>query len=155
MAGSLSHRSRPTLLRSYPRHRPTGPVRSHLDTFSHRDLASTALATQPRAALLSPAPRRLSRRRFLASAAGTLAALACAPRPGAAAELTELTLREAADALRAGRASAEDLTRACLARIDRAQPGINAFITVAGDAALADARARDAESRAGRWRGPL
>ena len=109
----------------------------------------------PRAPL-SPAPRRLSRRRFLASTAGAVTALASATaRRGDAAELTELTLREAAEAMRAGRASAEDLTRACLARIDRVQPTVNAFITVAGDAALADARARDAESRSGRWRGPL
>ena len=80
--------------------------------------------------------------------------MAAPPRAGAA-ELTDLTLREAGEALRAGRVSAEDLARACLARIARVQPTVNAFITVAADAALADARARDAESRSGRWRGPL
>jgi len=110
---------------------------------------------EPRRASPFPPPR-LSRRRLLASAAGAVAALASAapPRAGAA-ELTDLTLREAGDALRAGRATAEDLVRACLARIDRMQPSVNAFITIAGDAALAEARARDAEIRSGRWRGPL
>ena len=39
--------------------------------------------------------------------------------------------------------------RACLARIDRVQPAVNAFITVPATPALAEARARDAELRAG------
>ena len=107
-------------------------------------------------ASLPPAPRRPSRRRFIASTAGALACLAAGPTlRAAAAEPTDLTLREAGEALRAARASSEDLTRACLARIDRVQPAVNAFITVAGDAAIAEARARDTEGRSGRWRGPL
>jgi aspartyl-tRNA(Asn)/glutamyl-tRNA(Gln) amidotransferase subunit A len=116
-----------------------------------------ALTTPPLAdSPLADGPRRPSRRRFLAATAAALAGLAGpAPRRAAAADLTEMTLREAADALRGGRASATDLARACLARIDRLQPTLNAFITVAPDAALAEARARDDEARTGRWRGPL
>ena len=42
-----------------------------------------------------------------------------------------------------------------LARIERAQPQLNAFITVTGDAARADARAAGGELGAGMSRGPL
>ena len=99
----------------------------------------------------------LSRRRFVVTAAGALAAAAspgARPRP-ARADAASMTLAQAADAIRAGRQSSADLTRDCLARIERLQPTVNAFITVTGDQALAAARERDAEARAGRWRGPL
>ena len=106
----------------------------------------------------APAPaRRLSRRSFLAASAGGLAALGRRPSAAHAADpdLVWMTLAEASAALRAGRVSSLDLTRACLERIDRLQPAVNAFISITRDEALADARERDAERAAGRWRGPL
>jgi aspartyl-tRNA(Asn)/glutamyl-tRNA(Gln) amidotransferase subunit A len=47
------------------------------------------------------------------------------------------------------------ITRACLERIERLNPALNAFITVMADSALADARAAESELAGGQWRGPL
>ena len=48
-----------------------------------------------------------------------------------------------------------DLTEACLARIDRHDRAINAFITVTREQALMAARGMEAELRRGTRRGPL
>jgi len=48
-----------------------------------------------------------------------------------------------------------ELTKACLARIDRLNPVLNAFITVTADTALSQARDAETEVRRGSWRGPL
>ena len=104
----------------------------------------------------------MTRRRFL-GAATTAALIASEPgvlrRLAAASQaeerLTGMTLRQASQALREGRASSVDLTRACLGRIDRLQGSLNAFITVTRDQALEQARRLDDERRNGRWRGPL
>ncbi len=47
------------------------------------------------------------------------------------------SIAEAARELRAGRVSARDLVSACLARIERWQPHLNAFVAVEAEAALA------------------
>jgi aspartyl-tRNA(Asn)/glutamyl-tRNA(Gln) amidotransferase subunit A len=103
--------------------------------------------------------RFVSRRRFVTTAAATLAAVGLAGRlPAqvpAVQDPTDLTLRQASEALRRGRVSSVDLTRACLVRIDRYQGALNAFITVTPEPALAQARALDAELRNGKWRGVL
>src|SRR5512142_393456 len=65
------------------------------------------------------------------------------------------TISEAAEGLRRGKLSAVELTRECLERVARRNPQLNAFITVTGETALAEAAAADAEIKAGRWRGPL
>lgn len=69
--------------------------------------------------------------------------------------LTSLTLSEAATRVRSGDVSPVELTRACLARIERFDATINAFITLTPQLALDAARAADKEIRNGRWRGPL
>ena len=69
--------------------------------------------------------------------------------------LTRLDLSEAAQLVRAGQVSPVELTSACLERIERVDPALNAFITVTADAALAEARAAESELARGRWRGPL
>jgi aspartyl-tRNA(Asn)/glutamyl-tRNA(Gln) amidotransferase subunit A len=48
-----------------------------------------------------------------------------------------------------------ELTNACLARIERLNPAFNAFITVTGDQALADAKAAESEIMRGARRGSL
>jgi len=47
------------------------------------------------------------------------------------------------------------LAEALLDRIGRLNPGLNAFVTLAGESALAEARQAEAELAAGRSRGPL
>jgi aspartyl-tRNA(Asn)/glutamyl-tRNA(Gln) amidotransferase subunit A len=69
--------------------------------------------------------------------------------------LAGLTLAEASARIRAGSVTSTDLVTACLSRIDVYNPKVNAFITVARDAALTQAKALDAEQRAGKLRGPL
>jgi len=60
-----------------------------------------------------------------------------------------------AEAVRGKRVSPVELVRECLARIERRNPTLRAFITVDAEGALATARALEAEAAAGRFRGPL
>lgn len=79
-----------------------------------------------------------------------------APPPSQAeGDLPFLTIVEAAPLIREGRLSPYELTRAVLARIDRLNPLLNAYITVTSDLALAQAKEAEEEIRAGRYRGPL
>ena len=66
-----------------------------------------------------------------------------------------LTLTQAAEQLRSRRLSPVELTRECLARIERLDPLLNAFITVTADAALEQARRAESEINSGNYRGPL
>jgi aspartyl-tRNA(Asn)/glutamyl-tRNA(Gln) amidotransferase subunit A len=77
------------------------------------------------------------------------------PRGGPTSELTELSIREAADLVHRRKVSPLDLTRACLDRIGRLNPLINAFITVTAKEALAQAREAEVEIQQGKWRGAL
>src|SRR5687767_7528057 len=110
---------------------------------------------------------RMSRRDFIVTGA---AAGACAALPvsafgatgfaqgsteGRSRDLATLTLKQASDLLRRRDVSPVELAQACLARIDRHEPAINAFITVTREQALAAAREREDEIRRGRRRGPL
>ncbi len=102
--------------------------------------------------------RRLSRRRFVSLGLGTALAWGCRPSSGPAtppSDLATLTLAEASQLVRNGTVSPVDLTRACLDRIDRLNPVLNAFITVARDQALSAARECEERHAAGEWRGPL
>jgi aspartyl-tRNA(Asn)/glutamyl-tRNA(Gln) amidotransferase subunit A len=92
----------------------------------------------------------LTRRAFLAAAAAT--PLISQNRDS---DLAALTLKQASELLRSRRASPVDLVNACLARVDKYQATLNAYITVTRERALAEARAAEAEIRAGKWRGPL
>src|SRR5215471_18553881 len=95
-----------------------------------------------------------SRRAFLATGIGA-AAWTLAPAFGETQDLTALTLRKASELLRSKAASPVELTQACLRRIEKCNPAVNAFITVTGESALATAREMEAEQRRGKWRGPL
>ncbi|HEX5431664.1 MAG TPA: amidase [Bryobacteraceae bacterium] len=66
-----------------------------------------------------------------------------------------MTILEAGRALRERRVSAAELVTQALDRIARADPKLNAFITVTADAARARAKLLDEELAQGRNRGPL
>src|SRR5213593_4260807 len=71
------------------------------------------------------------------------------------AELAALGLREVTEAIRAGTVSPVELVDACLARIRALDGELRAWAHVDGSEALATARERLAEARAGTLRGPL
>lgn len=70
-------------------------------------------------------------------------------------ELCALTLTEAAALVADRSVSPVELTQACLQRIERIGPALNAFITVTRDTALEQARLAAREIASGRYRGPL
>jgi len=65
------------------------------------------------------------------------------------------TIAEAGRLIARKEVSPVELVRDALARIDKAEPQLNAFITLTADAALAEAKRAEAEIAAGRHRGPL
>ena len=48
-----------------------------------------------------------------------------------------------------------EVTQDCLARIERLNPVLNAFITILAESAMAEARRAEAEILRGEWRGAL
>ena len=70
-------------------------------------------------------------------------------------DLTYLSASELAELIRGRRLSPVELMRSTLARIERAQPVLNAFITVCSEEALARARDAEAALTRGEVRGPL
>jgi amidase len=70
-------------------------------------------------------------------------------------EITDLSARALAEAIRTRRVSSEEVVAAFLARIDRLNPGLNAIVSLRHEEALAEARACDRELAAGRLRGAL
>src|SRR5438552_4380550 len=100
-----------------------------------------------------------NRREFLKLTAGAYA-VATIGTSGQGAEqkqndLTSLSLGEASELVRKKKVSPVDLTNACLARTQRLNPTLNAFITVMNEQALADAKKAETEIANGRRRGPL
>jgi aspartyl-tRNA(Asn)/glutamyl-tRNA(Gln) amidotransferase subunit A len=69
--------------------------------------------------------------------------------------MIDLSISEAAELLRQKKISPMDLTTACLDRIERLNPVLNAFITVTHESAMAQARVAEDEIQRGQWRGPL
>lgn len=57
--------------------------------------------------------------------------------------------------IRERKLSPVELMQACLARIERWNPVLCAYITVCAESAMAEARVAEREIAAGRWRGPL
>ena len=70
-------------------------------------------------------------------------------------DLATLSIREAADLIHRKKVSPVELTTACLARINRVNPTLNAFITITAESALEQAREAEAQVVSGKWRGPL
>src|SRR3984893_5969727 len=73
----------------------------------------------------------------------------------AGAEPCMLTLTEASRSIREGKLSPVELTRSCLAMIDRFEPQVKAWVTLDRDGALREAARLEDERRAGRMRGSL
>ena len=68
-------------------------------------------------------------------------------------DLLQLELREAADLVKLRKISPVELTQACLERIEKLDPLLNAFITVTADSALAEAKtAEEAPQTFASWR---
>ena len=65
------------------------------------------------------------------------------------------SLQQVSELVRKKSASPVELTQACLKRIEKFNPALNAYITVMGEQALARARELEAERQSGKWRGPL
>lgn len=65
------------------------------------------------------------------------------------------TIFELSEALRKHQVSPLELTSTCLARIEKLNPALNAYILVTADFALRQARQAEAEIVNGNWRGPL
>jgi Asp-tRNA(Asn)/Glu-tRNA(Gln) amidotransferase A subunit family amidase len=70
-------------------------------------------------------------------------------------DLAFLSVAELGALLRRRRATATQLARYFLDRLERLGPTYNAITSVTGERALAEAAQADRESRAGKWRGPL
>ncbi len=70
-------------------------------------------------------------------------------------DLTTFSLKKASELVRQQHVSPVDLTQACLERIQRLNPKLNAFISITGEQALAQARDLQIEGQRGQWRGPL
>ena len=70
--------------------------------------------------------------------------------------MTDFTsISELAARLRRREVSPVEITRECLGRIEKLNPGLNAFITVMAESAVAEARRAEAEILRGEWRGAL
>ena len=65
------------------------------------------------------------------------------------------SLADVSASIRQRRISPVDVVTACLDRIERLQPRLNAFITLAGDSAFDAAKSAERDIRQGRWKGPL
>ena len=97
----------------------------------------------------------MTRRRFLSEGLAVGAWGVASQRGAFGQDPAALTLAEASAGIRDGSISPVDLTRACLDRIERLNPKLNAFIRVMAGEALAEARRLEAEQKRGKLRGPL
>src|ERR1700740_1839972 len=107
---------------------------------------------------MSDGPTGWSRREFMKTTVsglvGGVIGHGAAGKP-AGADTAKLSLSEAAEIVRPKKVSPVELTQACLKRIELQNPKLNAFITVTGETALAQAREAEAEIQRGQWKGPL
>jgi len=70
-------------------------------------------------------------------------------------ELWKLSIAEASALIRRKAVSPIELTQTYLARIEKLNPLVNAFITITAEQALQQARDAEKETQRGQWRGPL
>lgn len=98
--------------------------------------------------------RRVFVKSALAGAAGSVLPKSAAARPAAAVSAA-LSLTQAAQLVRRKKVSPVELTQACLDRIEKLNPSLNAFITVTAESALDSARSAEADISREGWKGPL
>ena len=96
-----------------------------------------------------------TRRDFIAGSAAAGVSLACGRAAAQPSDPAELSIEAAAGLIRSQALSPVELLDAYLARIERLDPQLNAFVTVTEGLAREQAEARRAELQRGRWRGPL
>lgn len=70
-------------------------------------------------------------------------------------DLAFLSVADLAALIRSKQISSEELTQFCLKRLKKFGPRLHCVVTLTEERALAEARAADAESKSGKWRGPL
>jgi aspartyl-tRNA(Asn)/glutamyl-tRNA(Gln) amidotransferase subunit A len=70
-------------------------------------------------------------------------------------DLEQATIAEISPRIKKRQVSPVELTKICLDRIERFNPKLNAYLTVTGEKALADARKAEREIKRGVYRGPL
>ena len=75
--------------------------------------------------------------------------------PSRKGEHLQESILEISELLRKREVSPVELTKRCLAQIERLNGSLNAFITITADSALTQARQAEAEILKGGWRGPL
>ena len=98
--------------------------------------------------------RRVFVKSALAGAAGSALPKGAPARPAAAVPAA-LSLTQAAQLVRRKKISPVELTQACLDRIEKLNPSLNAFITVTAESALDSARSAEADISRDGWKGPL
>src|SRR2546422_4159543 len=132
----------------------TGPTRRIVMKYRYRPMARLPRGESP---IYVPGTGGAPTRVATATQQQTGSAATAPPPPSrsAADTLAGLTLSEASARIKAGTITSAELVNACLSRIDLYNPKVNAFITITRDLALTQAKALDAEQRAGRLRGPL
>jgi len=64
--------------------------------------------------------------------------------------LTQLSLTDAVDGLKAKKFSSQEITQAFLTQIDKSNPSLNAYVVVTADKALEMAKASDAKLAKGK-----
>jgi aspartyl-tRNA(Asn)/glutamyl-tRNA(Gln) amidotransferase subunit A len=92
---------------------------------------------------------------FSLESSGFLSADADAAETSATDRIAGMSLTDAAQGIRSGSITSTQLTQACLERIRIYNTKVDAYITVLGDRALAQAAQLDIEQKAGKLRGPL
>src|SRR5689334_17629791 len=65
------------------------------------------------------------------------------------------SITEVSELIRQEKVSPAELVIACLERIERLQPQLNAFIMVTAETALQEAKIAEREIQQGKWKGPL
>lgn len=70
-------------------------------------------------------------------------------------DMLDQSLMTLAKRLKTKAISPVEITRACLQRIERTEPQLNAYVTVLAEQALSTARQAESEIMAGCWKGPL
>src|SRR3954447_12915088 len=98
----------------------------------------------------------LSRRHLVCSAvSATLTASDLLTAHPSQSDITSMTLEDVSAHIRRRSLSPVEVTRACLDRIERLNPKINAFAIVTSEQAMSQARTAEKEIQTGKWRGPL